>query len=113
MSLPNSGFSDTFLNLTKVKFFKLPQFLQRQLLYTGRIIKFPASAEAINYIIYSPMTSKHTKIKFPLWQYLNQPLFNRDIQLVWSPQRFAILWRIELLERCWSKKCASKGKQQS
>ncbi len=59
------------------------------------------------------MTPKYTKIKFPLWQYLNQPLFSHDIQLVWSPQRFAILWRIQLLERCWSKKCASKGKQQS
>ncbi|MDD1434171.1 hypothetical protein MEO93_24100 [Dolichospermum sp. ST_sed3] len=58
------------------------------------------------------MTPKYTKIKFPLWQYLNQPLFSHDIQLVLSPQRFALLWRIQLLERCWSKKCAS-GKQQS
>ncbi len=59
------------------------------------------------------MIPKHRKIKFPLWPYLNQPLFSRDTQLVWSPQRFAVLWRIQLLERCWRKKCDSKGKQQS
>ncbi len=59
------------------------------------------------------MTSKHTKIKFPLWQYLNQPLFSRDTQLIWNPQRFAILWRIQLLERCWKKESDSRGKQQS
>jgi hypothetical protein len=59
------------------------------------------------------MTPKHTKIKFPLWQYLNQPLFSRDNQMIWNPQRFAILWRTQLLERCWKKECDSKGKQQS
>jgi hypothetical protein len=59
------------------------------------------------------MTPKHTKIKFPLWQYLNQPLFSRETQLIWNPQLFAILWRIQLLERCWRKKSYSKGKQQS
>jgi hypothetical protein len=59
------------------------------------------------------MTPKHTKIKFPLWQYLNQPLFSHYIPIIWNPQRFAMLWQIQLLERCWQKNCASKGKQQS
>jgi hypothetical protein len=57
------------------------------------------------------MNPKYTKIKFPLWQYLNQPLCSLDIEPVWNPQRFAILWRIQLLERCWRKKSDSKGKQ--
>jgi hypothetical protein len=58
------------------------------------------------------MTPKHTKIKFPIWQYLNQPLFSRDPQLVLNPQRFALNWRLRLLERCWAKECDAKGPQQ-
>ncbi|MBD2139021.1 hypothetical protein H6F32_15905 [Anabaena sp. FACHB-1237] len=58
------------------------------------------------------MTSKHIKIKFPLWQYLNQPLFSNDTKIIWNPQRFAIIWRIQLLERCWNKECDAKGPQQ-
>jgi hypothetical protein len=56
------------------------------------------------------MANKHHKIKFPLWQYLNQPLFSRDLEL--SPQRFAYNWRIGLLKRCWHKECDAKGPQQ-
>ncbi|MEA5625274.1 hypothetical protein [Nostoc sp. UHCC 0251] len=58
------------------------------------------------------MTPKHTKIQFPLWQYLNQPLFSHDTKLVWNPQRFALIWRLRLLERCWTKECDAKGPQQ-
>ncbi|MEH1985324.1 MAG: hypothetical protein V7K53_23480 [Nostoc sp.] len=58
------------------------------------------------------MTPKHTKIKFPLWQYLNQPLFSRDTKLVLNPQRFVLIWRLQLLERCWTKACDAKGPQQ-
>lgn len=58
------------------------------------------------------MTPKHTKIKFPLWQYLNQALFSRDPKLVLNPQRFAFIWRLQLLERCWTKECDAKGPQQ-
>ncbi|WP_335035860.1 hypothetical protein [Nostoc sp.] len=58
------------------------------------------------------MTPKHTKIQFPLWQYLNQPLFGRDTRLVLNPQRFALIWRLQLLERCWAKGCDAKGPQQ-
>ncbi|MBG1269304.1 hypothetical protein [Nostoc sp. WHI] len=58
------------------------------------------------------MTPKHTKIKFPLWLYLNQPLFSRDTKLVLNPHRFALIWRLQLLERCWAKECDAKGPQQ-
>jgi hypothetical protein len=60
-----------------------------------------------------PMAAKHTKLKFPLWQYLNQPLFSRDYQLELHPGRFAYSWRIGLLKRCWYKECDAKGHQQS
>ncbi|QXE21986.1 hypothetical protein B6N60_00664 [Richelia sinica FACHB-800] len=59
------------------------------------------------------MSPKHTKIKFPLWQYLNQPLFSCHSKFIWNPRHFATLWRIQLLERCWTKECDAKGPQQS
>ncbi|MBW4612528.1 MAG: hypothetical protein KME21_04475 [Desmonostoc vinosum HA7617-LM4] len=58
------------------------------------------------------MASKHTKIQFPIWQYLNQPLFSRDTKLILNPHHFAYTWRIQLLERCWYKECDAKGPQQ-
>ncbi|MBD6618408.1 hypothetical protein FNW02_21920 [Komarekiella sp. 'clone 1'] len=58
------------------------------------------------------MAPKHTKIKFPLWQYLNQPLFSYDAKLILNPHRFASMWRLQLLERCWFKECDAKGPQQ-
>jgi hypothetical protein len=57
------------------------------------------------------MTPKPAKIKFPLWQYLNQSIFSGDGPLIWNPQRFALIWRIQLLERCWRKKSHSQGKR--
>lgn len=59
------------------------------------------------------MNPKHNNINFPLWQYLNQPLFSRQKQLILNPRRFATLWRIQLLERCWTKQCDAKGPQQN
>jgi hypothetical protein len=59
------------------------------------------------------MAPEHTKIKFPLWDYLNQPLFSRNTKFIWNPRQFAILWRIQLLERCWTKHSDAKGPQQS
>ncbi|MBD2195301.1 MULTISPECIES: hypothetical protein [Calothrix] len=58
------------------------------------------------------MAPKHQKIKFPLWHYLNQPLFSRESRLIWNPRTFASIWRIQLLERCWTKECDAKGPQQ-
>ncbi|MDP8963421.1 MAG: hypothetical protein M3O33_05425 [Cyanobacteriota bacterium] len=56
------------------------------------------------------MASKHIKIKFPLWQFLNQPLFSRSTKLVLNPTLFATLYRIQLLERCLTKECDSQGR---
>lgn len=58
------------------------------------------------------MTLENNKIKFPLWHYLQQPLFSSHTKFIWHPQHFAIIWRIQLLERCWSKECDAKGPQQ-
>ncbi|MDB9446416.1 hypothetical protein NWP22_15580 [Anabaenopsis tanganyikae CS-531] len=58
------------------------------------------------------MSAPHNKIKFPFWQYLNQPLFSRNYQLELNPRRFAYRWRIGLLERCLNKECDAKGPQQ-
>nr|WP_071588900.1 hypothetical protein [Fischerella sp. FACHB-380] len=55
------------------------------------------------------MTPKHTKLKFPLLQYLNQPLFSSNTKLVLNPRRFAHLYRIELLKKCWHRECDAKG----
>ncbi|NJL11508.1 MAG: hypothetical protein HC908_18945 [Calothrix sp. SM1_7_51] len=61
------------------------------------------------------MTPEHiqnqdnTKINFPLWQYLNQPLFSQETKLVVNPRRFAYMYRIQLLERCLSRECDAKS----
>jgi hypothetical protein len=58
------------------------------------------------------MTLENTKIKFPLWEYLNQSLFKRNTHLILNPRRFAFVWRTQLLERCWQQKCDKEGHQQ-
>jgi hypothetical protein len=55
---------------------------------------------------------ENNKVNFPLWQYLNQPVFSRQTQFILNPRRFAYMWRIELLKRCWYKECDAKGPQQ-
>ncbi|CAA9299328.1 hypothetical protein AVDCRST_MAG92-4968 [uncultured Coleofasciculus sp.] len=57
------------------------------------------------------MAQKHIKIKFPLWQFLNQPLFSPTTRLVLNPNLFATLYRIQLLERCLAKEYNSKGRR--
>jgi hypothetical protein len=44
-------------------------------------------------------------IKFPLWQFLNQPVFRASYVPVLNPRRFWYLYQIELLERCFEKQC--------
>ncbi|HAA29428.1 MAG TPA: hypothetical protein DCE56_19190 [Cyanobacteria bacterium UBA8553] len=56
------------------------------------------------------MNQEPIKLRFPLWQFLNQPLFCSKNQFVLNPTRFAYLYRIQLLERCWDKECSSKGR---
>jgi hypothetical protein len=41
-----------------------------------------------------------TKLQFPVWQYLKQPLFLETYPLILSPRRFVYHYRVELLERC-------------
>ncbi|MUG94274.1 hypothetical protein F7734_18555 [Scytonema sp. UIC 10036] len=59
------------------------------------------------------MTSDANNPKFPLWQYLNQPVMNPKVKLVLDPRRFARHYRVELLERCFAKECDAKGSQQT
>ena len=57
------------------------------------------------------MDSKNIKLKFPLWQYLNQPILSAKTKLVLDPRLFAHLYRDKLLERCWTKACDSKDRR--
>jgi hypothetical protein len=54
------------------------------------------------------MNSEKNKIKFPLWQYLNQPLFNDEQPPQFNPRQFALIYRIELLKRCFERECDAK-----
>ncbi len=42
------------------------------------------------------------KVRFPLWQYLSQPLGRRTVQLILNPDRFWQLYQLQLLEHCWN-----------
>lgn len=46
------------------------------------------------------MAHKYKRVRFPLWQYLNQPIFDREQQAVLNPNRFWQLYRVRHLERC-------------
>ncbi len=59
------------------------------------------------------MTSDYTKIKFPLWDYLNQPVFSSDTKFILNPRKFEQVWRIKMLERCWDQQCDTTGHHQS
>ncbi|KAB8335559.1 hypothetical protein SD80_004445 [Scytonema tolypothrichoides VB-61278] len=65
------------------------------------------------YLLYCPfcMTQENNNIKFPLWEYLNQPVFSHKTKLILSPRRFAHLHRVQLLKRCLAKKFEAKGSQ--
>ena len=56
------------------------------------------------------MAEKDIEIKFPLWQFLNQPVFSSKTQLILNPRRFAYLYRVQLLEVCWAKEYNPKGR---
>ncbi len=40
------------------------------------------------------------KIQFPIWKYLNQPVFDPCVKTVLNPRVFWRFHSIELLERC-------------
>jgi hypothetical protein len=46
-----------------------------------------------------------------MWQFLNQPVFSSKTKLILDPRLFAYLYRVKLLERCWTKVCDSQGRQ--
>lgn len=54
------------------------------------------------------MASEDIQLKFPLWQFLNQPIFSSKTKLILNPSRFAYCYRIQLLERCLTKQCDSR-----
>ncbi|MEO1521092.1 MAG: hypothetical protein AAFU78_09970 [Cyanobacteria bacterium J06633_2] len=47
------------------------------------------------------MISRISKLKFPLWQYLKQPVFQADNPLILNPSRYWFMHRASHLERCW------------
>ena len=51
------------------------------------------------------MTGKFRHFCLALCQYLNQPILDSNSQSIWQPKRFWYLYKIELLEKCWQKKC--------
>jgi hypothetical protein len=53
------------------------------------------------------MISNHTKIRFPLWKFLNQPVFNANFKTVLNPKQFWHSYKVELLERCLMMHCTS------
>ena len=53
------------------------------------------------------MKRKITLFLTPLWQYLNQPLF--DNQSVWDLKFFWYLYKVQLLRKCWDKEFLPKG----
>lgn len=57
------------------------------------------------------MSEKHIEIRFPLWAFLNQPIFSSETELVLNPKRFAYLHRVKYLESCWTQNYNSKGRR--
>ena len=49
------------------------------------------------------MPSRKFALLFALWDYLNQPLFDKDVRFVWNPLEFTVSYRTQLLERCWTR----------
>ncbi|MBC7968652.1 MAG: hypothetical protein H7Z11_00730 [Verrucomicrobia bacterium] len=53
-------------------------------------------------------SSRHAKLTFPFWQFLNQPVFDSNVRVFLNPRRFCHFHQVSLLERCLSQECASK-----
>jgi len=53
------------------------------------------------------------KLSFPLWHFLNQPVFDRSYRLVLNPQRFHRFHKIKLLERCWMQVHEPEGRHRN
>ncbi|MEG3438129.1 hypothetical protein V0288_13455 [Pannus brasiliensis CCIBt3594] len=55
------------------------------------------------------MFGKIKPVCHPIWQYLNQPLFDPLCPAVWKPRRFLYYYRIQLLEKCLRKDIGSQS----
>jgi hypothetical protein len=49
------------------------------------------------------MTFKPSESIFLIWQFLNQPVFDRQCPLILNPHRFWRFYQMRHLERCWFK----------
>lgn len=49
------------------------------------------------------MFGKVYTVKFPLWQFLRQPIADPEFKLILNPTLFQRRYQVELLERCWQK----------
>lgn len=47
------------------------------------------------------MMSANPIAKFPVWQYLRQPIGERDRKLIVNPMKFWHLQKVHYIERCW------------
>jgi hypothetical protein len=54
------------------------------------------------------MNILNSSINFPLRQFLNQPVFNSQTKLILNPRQFEHLYKIGLLERCFTQECSYK-----
>lgn len=54
------------------------------------------------------MLSKYLFMRFPLWQFLKQPVFDQHYKTVFSPRLFWHIYQIQLFERCLRIDCAAK-----
>lgn len=52
--------------------------------------------------------AKDNLIKFPVWQFLCQPVFSSENKLILNPRRFESTYRIKFLERCLAKELGAK-----
>ena len=55
---------------------------------------------------------RKSSLWFALWDYLNQPLFDKDVRFIFNPAKFTVGYRTKLLERCWTKDYGTEKNRQ-
>ncbi|MGF1497652.1 MAG: hypothetical protein ACFB8W_12635 [Elainellaceae cyanobacterium] len=48
------------------------------------------------------MNPNQKNLRFPVWKYLNQELFNAEAPAILHPVRYWQVYKCHHLERCWS-----------
>jgi hypothetical protein len=51
----------------------------------------------------SPKPLTHNKVRFPLWRFLTQPIFDPGRPVHLNPHQFWAYYQIQHLERCWTR----------